>query len=196
MSKPNWMEKTGATPAKLAFVGVLAMVLVGVVINLLPESSASSQLVASRDSSAKQFKPIRQHPRKTGESTPTSTNDATISTNKAPTDHPIRAWKKLSMDRILSYDPLAVPAWLVDARNAAPPLDEASRLAAEAEKERREEEFLRLLREQGAKVIVFSGNEKRAAIGNQLVRIGETIGGFRITDITRKGIVLTELEPR
>ena len=189
------MEKAGVTPGKLALVGVLALVFIGVIVCQLPDNSVTSQ-PATRDSSEKLSQPSQQRPSDAGGTRSNVAKDTTPPTSQAPTEQPIRTWPKLSLDRILSYDPLAAPDWLVDARNAAPPVDEASRLVAEAEREQRKEEVLRQLREQGAKVIVFSGNDKRAAIGNQSVRIGETIEGFRITDITREGVVLTELEPR
>jgi len=187
------MKKSGATPRKLALVAVLAVVLVAVIAGQLPSRSAAPQLV-SRNSSSIQSKLVQPEPKIAAELQPVSPEVPAESAEQSPTEPTTRDWPKLTMDSILSYDPLAEPDWLVQARNTTPPVDEATRLAAEAERQRRKEEILQQLREQGARAVVFSGNDKRAAIGNQSVRIGETIGGLRITEITRAGIVLTEYE--
>ncbi len=89
------------------------------------------------------------------------------------------------MNSSLSYDPLTAPDWFVTEHDAAP-------LVVDVEGQEQKEQALQKLLEQEAQAIVFSGNEKRASIGNQSVRIGDMINGFRITDITREGIVLTE----
>ena len=47
------------------------------------------------------------------------------------------------------------------------------------------------LREQGTRIVVLTDGEKVAWIGDQSVRIGDSIQGFRITDITAAGVVLT-----
>lgn len=193
MSKSDWMVRAGVSPGKLALVGVLAIVLIAVIVVQLPaDLTASPQDIT--DSSAERSQLSPQSPSNVREIRADIINVATASTNQEPTEQPIRTWPKLSMDRILTYDPMAIPEWFAAVRDVAPPVDDASRLSAEAERQQRNEQVLSQLRDQGAKAVVFSGNDKRATIGNQSVRVGETIEGFKIIDITHKGVVLTEFE--
>ena len=192
MTKSDWMVRAGVTPGKLALVGVLAIVLIAVIVGQLPEGSVDSPQDIT-DSAAKRSKPSPQDP---GNVPETRADFAIASTNQGSMEQPIRTWPKLPMERILAYDPMAIPEWFAAVRDVAPPVDEASRLSAEAERQQRNEQVLTQLRDQGAKAVVFSGNDKRAAIGQQSVRIGETIEGFKIIDITHKGVVLTEFEPQ
>ena len=186
MSNPNWREKTGATPGKLVLVAVLAVVFVVVVVSRLKEFFPNSQQQPTE--TAQLNDPPRAAETKSKSKT-TNTNKATEDTS---TEKIERTWPVLSMEKILAHDPLAEPDWLTKARHTAPPIDEATRQAVRTEKKQKQQELLKQLREKGAQAIVLSGNEKRAAIGKQSVRVGETIAGLKITDITRKGIVLTE----
>ena len=189
------MQKLGATPGKLALVAALAVVLIWVVVAQLPEGAT-----AVADNRPTASPRARQRPPSAGlerGQTEQSKSDAADQPKSdGGEEAAARKWPELSLERIVVLDPLAPPQWLISARNITPTADEKSRLEAEVQKQQRKAEVLEHLREQGTKIVVISAEEKRATIGDQTVRVGDLIEGFQITDITKQGVVLTELEQR
>jgi hypothetical protein len=49
------------------------------------------------------------------------------------------------------------------------------------------------LKKQQTKIVVITDSERVATIGDQSFRVGDTIEGFQVSEITKRGIVLTEL---
>jgi hypothetical protein len=189
------MKKIGATPGKLALIGVLAVVLVTVIASQLPNRSTSTT-VALNSSTPSRTEPTRQSvsdQRKT-RSAGSKPSNTKVKSSDAPENQSPHVWPKLSIDQIATYDPLVAPDWLIAARNAIPPKDKKSQQLAETERQKRNTAALKILREQGTKAVVISAGEKRALIGEQPVHIGDNIEGFQITDITKQGVVLTETE--
>ncbi len=193
MNDAGWMEKAGATKGKLALVAVLAVVLVIVVAGQLGGGSTTADVKrpgATSESPATPGRVAVVQPSQ--ESSP-----ASAVANDAP------AWPDLSLEDIVRHDPLAVPAWFQTVVPDNDPTEAEERAfaeerlaaaaAAEAERQQRNAIVLEELRQQGAQIVVLAGNDKVAAIGERWVRVGDRIEQFEITDITRGGVVLSEI---
>jgi hypothetical protein len=174
---------------------VLAIVLGTVVVRQLPDSSTAPTLAREQTPSSRSASSRRPSANPLSAPQNTSpTNDSEQSSDATQEKQIAKSWPKLSLDKILAHDPLAAPDWLLAAKSDAPTVDDEGRLLAQSKSRARNAEVLEQLREEGTKVVVISGGEKRAIIGDQTVRIGDLIEGFQITDITRQGVVLTEVE--
>ncbi len=172
MTERNWLERTGATPAKLATIGVLAAVL-GFVL--------WSQLAGDAPITAK----------KTRQTTTPRANSALkpavkpVSVGAAPTvPAKPRKWPKLKLEDIAKTDPFAMPMWYLMAK--------ANEAGGEAESLVRSAQMLEELKKQRTRIVVITGDERVAAIGDHSFRVGDTVEGFEISEITKDGIVLTE----
>ncbi|MCA9230680.1 MAG: hypothetical protein KDA57_08510 [Planctomycetales bacterium] len=193
MTTSNLMQRTGATPAKLALVAVLAIVLVTVIVVQLPENQpalepAQAHSTASANQPNQQIngKPIQEKPNQELSKDPDT---------KRPTGP--REWPELSIDGAIAFDPLAAPEWLVAAMEANDDSGVRNRFVSEVQRQARNAEVLAQLREQGTSIVVITNTgEKRATIGEQSLRIGDQIEGFQITDITKQGVVLSEVDTR
>ena len=165
MTEPNWLARSGATPRKLAMVGVLTLALIAVIWH---NASGSAQPVAKK---------VRQAP----------TSEAKI--EAAPAPKPIvtiavRKWPEISLDKAVKNDPFAMPSWYLMAQ-----AEEGTPGASLA----RSAQVLEELRKQQTKIIVISHEDRIATIGEQSFRVGDMIEGFQVTEITTEGIVLTEI---
>ena len=196
MSESNWMEKAGATRGKLALIAVLAVVLVGVVGFQVANfrQSASPTQAATPTKTRASRRPLTSK-------SPGNSAD-TASAPQQQSDSPAAApkeWPRLTLEEIVAHDPLAPPPWYVTpvvhavAVAEDDPADQEAALAEQAARRRHRIATLEQLREEGARVVVLTGADQVAAIGEQKVRIGDTIDGFQIIDITERGIVLAEI---
>jgi hypothetical protein len=172
MTERNWLERNGATPAKLATVGVLAGVL-GLVL--------WSQLAGDAPIAAKKTRQTTAPPAKS-EPKP-AMKPVSVETAKALPPGP-RAWPKLKLDDIAKTDPFAMPMWYLMAK--------ADETDGQAGSLVRSAQVLEELKKQQTKIVVITNDERVATIGDQSFRVGDTIEGFEISEITRNGIVLTE----
>ncbi len=174
----------GATPGKLALVGVLAVVLLVVLVGQLSDSKSTPQLANRRT-------PLLNQSSRSAKLNPQLTIQSNSSTDFREQSSEPPTWPDLSLETIVAFDPFATPPWLSSATTAGPTddsqLSEASRQAQKAE-------ALKQLQEQGTTIVVIASDGKRATIGEQTVRIGDHIEGFVITDITKQGVVLSEFE--
>ena len=195
MNKQNLMQRTGATPGKLALVGVLAVILVTVIVKQLPSKPAAPEL-ASRRPASRQPQTVRQPtlPHKKNNPSKSKFDKTKSSTNQKEQQTQKPTWPDLSLQAAIAFDPFAPPEWLTQARTAEHPGEIDSRHLSEASRQRRKQEVLKELRELGTTMVVISEGDKRATIGEQTVRIGDRFEGFLITDITKQGVVLSELE--
>lgn len=170
MINKQQLEKMGATPGKLALVGILSLVLVGVIVMQLPKSNPSpvaTQAAPSRaPSRAKAKQPV---------STPAN---ATVANKQTREPQP---WPQTDLSELLSRDPFALPTWAVQEKEAA-----AKQQPSE----------LVELQKQGASIVMITKDGKSATIGDQKVSVGDVLEGYRITDITSQGIILDKLETR
>jgi hypothetical protein len=165
MTEPNWLARSGATPRKLATVGVLTLVLIAVVWHNAPESA---EPVAEQ---APQAPPLEAKIEAAPAPKPTLTILA-------------RKWPEISLDKAVRNDPFAMPSWYLMAQ-----AEEGTAGASLA----RSAQVLEELKKQQTKIIVISNEDRIATIGDQSFRVGDMIEGFQVTEITTDGIVLTEI---
>jgi hypothetical protein len=174
MTEQTWLERNGATPGKLAVIGTLAVMLIAVIWHNVAASQSPAESQTSRPSTPQ---PI------VAAATPMSTKPIPAATDVVTTPH--KVWPKYSLEKVTKYDPLAKPMWFLMAQAA----EEGTAGASLA----RSAQVLEELKKQPTKIVVISGNERIATIGELSFRVGDTIEGFQVTEITTDGIVLTEL---
>ncbi len=173
MTEPNWLERNGATPAKLATVGILAGVLGFVVWNQVSGGAKPAAAKKARQVNVPQAQDVAQ-----AASTPAYV--ATRQSAAAETRH----WPKLKLENVVKNDPFAMPMWYLMAQ--------AEDTGSKAGSLVRSAQVLEELKKQQNRIVVISGEDRIATIGEQSFRVGDTIEGFQISEITRSGIVLTE----
>jgi hypothetical protein len=172
MTEPNWLARSGATPGKLAAVGVLGVMFVAVLWhNLAPSRPTAAEKPRPIASSAKAEKQPAQA--------------VAVQQPKLEKKVP-RKWPKLSLDDVVKHDPFAMPMWYLTAR-AEEEGTGASALARSAQ-------VLEELKKQQTRIVVISGEERIATIGDLSFRVGDMIEGFQVTAITTDGVVLTEVD--
>ena len=177
----------GATPGKLALIGVLAVVFVGVLVfqfgGMLFDATTANQPAAAQPADG---------------DAPDGVVTASAPAALAPDEQPRPPWPPVSLQEALAHDPFAVsPALAVllgpepaPASDATAALDEADQLRAA-----RLQETLDVLRHHGVSLIFDKGQGPLAAIGDQMLQIGDVIGGFRVVDISvQRGVVLEPLD--
>lgn len=169
MSYKKQLEKMGATPGKLALIGLLSLVLVGVVAKQLPEGTAQT---ASKPSA-----PVSTS-RKVAQKL--STQD---SPEEPERENELTPWPEIDLTKTLAIDPFATPAWVAKKEQpTTTPLNVTGVLAD--------------LQQQGASIVVITAEDKSATIGEQNVHVGDILEGYRVTDITAQGILLNKYDPR
>jgi hypothetical protein len=165
-------SRIGATPAKLALIAVLAIALVVVVASNWPQASATLPSAAE------------------AETQQTTTTPATPGTPEAPPSVPAspfgafaedKDWPAVPLKDVTKFDPFATAAW------AIPPEVE------QQERQYNEDQIKELLHAENA-IIFVAGDQRVARIGSKEFRVGDVIGHFKITDISSRGVVLSEAE--
>lgn len=160
-------DKVGATPAKLVLIGVLSLVLVVVIVRQLPESK--SPRVQAQGAA----------PSSTGEPAASSKKIAAASPSSSEKKNARAPWPKTEISELLTSDPFAAPDWAI-AKVEDPVEQEAGKLNE--------------LQKQGVSIVMFGEDGKSATIGEQKVRIGDVLEGYKITDITAQGVVVSKLD--
>lgn len=185
MDNPGWNKKLGATPGKLALASVLGMVLVIVIYyqfaagNASVDSGRRDRHAAERTSSADQ---PPDHVSKT------PTVNATTGT--------VGEWPEPSLETVLAHDPFALPPGLEpptpDSTQPRPSGERAD--GGEApELQQKWERALATVRELGIHMVLVGEQEQVALVGEQAVRVGEVLEGFRVVAIDADGLILSEL---
>lgn len=180
------MKKSGATPGKLALVAVLAVVLVGVL-------TVQVQNMATPVATAERRAAPRQRP---AAGPPKSQAAARAKADAAamPFDEATAPWPDLSLEEVIAHDPFAVPAWIKpppETPDLVETPDQKQQRQFAQQQQQEKAAALAKLRQQGTRIVVLTDGDKVARIGEHSVRIGDTIEGFRITDITTAGVVLS-----
>ncbi len=193
MTQRKLPDKFGATPGKLALIGLLAVVLIWVIVRQLPGSSAAVETVNSNSGQATS---VSASPKSASTQQVVRRRSAKVisSSNKqSPIAGVHQSWPKLRMDAVLAADPFAAPQWFTLAvrEKAAQDLP-----AAADDKQEEIEKSLEEFRKQGAAIVVISNRDKMATLGSHEVRIGDVVDGFIVTNISTEGVVLTELRKR
>lgn len=189
-------KKGGLSTGKLALIGVLSVVLVGVLYFQYGGSSGTPTAETKRHA------PRRPAPAVTATSATAKAADKNNQLEKVPVV-PVAAavdeakWKSPNLADVVDYDPFALPpafpklpvagevvkngADLVAPADA----DDAQRIAdAVAESNMQLEE----LKQRGVQVIVRERNQYVAMIGDRTVHVGDEIDGFTVTQIDQQGV--------
>ena len=175
MSERTWMQKTGATPGKLALVVCLSL---GLVFVLWNQQSGGADNIEDTKKTRQTEKPHQEVAPKL------VTTAKPAASEKSERALPSK-WPKLPLESVLKNDPFAMPAWYL-AAIVENPQDNETALQAE--------QRLEQLRKEQTKIVVISNGERIATIGNQRYRVGDTIAGYEITEIGMDGVVLTEID--
>ena len=177
MSKPP-RNKVGATPAKLVLVGLLSIVLIAVLAPKFmggPAPGAAATAVAEAETPSDANTEV--------ELATETASPATAAASPFGAFASDPSWPQMPLEEITKFDPLATAAW------AAPAPD----IAATAEREHGEEQLNELRNAQNA-IIITAGEKRIARIGEYEFQVGDTVGEFKITDITSAGVVLSKFE--
>ncbi|QDU54769.1 hypothetical protein [Aeoliella mucimassa] len=172
----NWMEQVGATPGKLALIGVLALVLVFVLVRNFRGTSAPKVELAT--------------PAEVAASTRPNARERTPKLRVAITPA-IEAWPQPVLEEVLSHDPLALPTWARTSPevNSGPrSLTGGGPIAPTASPQ---QQALAQLKEQGATAIVEIDGTLVALVGDKTIRVGDRLEGYYVKRISQAGVVLS-----
>ncbi len=174
MSFQKQLEKMGATPGKLALIGVLVLVLGMVIVKQLPKGTPSGASPSLATASLERSKTEKAGPTKQA----TSETQATETNAKSK----LAPWPELGLKETLTSNPFALPSWAVPKEKSV----------ARTETHEESEELAELL-SQGTSIVVIGQGKKSATIGEQKLYVGDILEGYQVTDITTQGVVLNKL---
>ncbi len=185
MHELTWQEKIGATPGRLALVGILSVILVMTCVIQFGDLRSETATVPENDTAATKE---RSQPKKLAQK-------PGLGAEMEKTTSP---WPVMEVAHVRQHDPFrmappwhdATPANQITATEEGPDPAEEAAAAAKAARDR----ILKEIREQGVRWVVVSREEAVAAIGNREVRVGDVFGGLRVTQISLDGVTLVELE--
>ncbi|MBN1852761.1 MAG: hypothetical protein JW829_08550 [Pirellulales bacterium] len=185
----------GATPGRLALIGVLAVVLVSAVYwNILREQpsqtvpKSAKDHVASKDSSIRAGAPAIR--RGTARAKPATNPQVRIRT---------KSWPEVELANVVAYDPFAVPETFPQPEAIAP---EEQHAAVSRDANQRELAVKRQaaiaaqaaaiesIRSKGVQAILRSDDNFIAIVNGREIRIGDVIEGFTVVHISTEGIRL------
>jgi len=175
MSNPAG-AKGGATKGKLILIAVLAAVLVGVIVSNLSTGEESAAPAAASEQAA-------AAPASTPAVAPSQASPEPVPSGPFREFAEDVEWPQVTLEDATKYDPLAVPAWA----GPPPPSDVGTG------REFSEEQIAEINDAENA-IIFVSGNRRVALIGTQEFHVGDMIGGMKISDISSRGIVLSDPE--
>jgi len=165
MTHKKQLDKIGATPGKLALMGVLALALVVVIVKQLPKGAADDLgTVAAASQQAATQQASSANPSASPE-----------------TQKELPPWPEISLTETFASDPFAPPAWVDQEEPAAPVADKGPDRLAELQK-------------QGASIVVIADGRKSARIGEEKFGVGDILDGYQVSDITTQGILLNKLD--
>lgn len=174
MSQQQLRDRLGATPGKLALIGVLAVALMAVIASNWPAEKPARALASTADDT-RRGPATEADGRSSG--TPQSDQSDDPFGEFATDDN----WSAPPLWEVTRFDPLAAPEW------ATPP--QANGEGDVLTQEQMEE----LLAAQNA-IIFMSGETRVARIGDREFKVGDIIGHYKISEISSQGVVLSEVE--
>ena len=169
MTIKNKKKAGKATRGQLALIGVLSVVLVMVIVVQLPDSP---EPVAAR--SSEETEPLEA-----------VLGQTELSECADCQQQPGRTWPEPSLAVVRSFDPFAKPSWYQAL------VGEPLQFETSTEADQTTSVQLAELQETGAAIVLIAGNKRLATVGEQLVRVGDTIQGYEVSDITAEGVILT-----
>lgn len=173
-------DRIGATPGKLALIAVLAVILVAAIIlqfsgDATPANASST--IPQRD----RRRPTRNVRRPNQPVAPSKITETLREVQ----------WPRFSVDEVLVTDPFAPPESMRGVR-ALIQSGAAAPVASDNEFDLGRQAVLAEIRERKVRAIVSDGRRQAAWIGDQFVRVGDLIEGFRVTDIGTDGVTLVD----
>jgi hypothetical protein len=187
----------GASPQKLALIGILAVILVGVLYFQFAGSSDDERTEAVRTARADRL------PRRAIEG---GKGDGKLSGGDGKSPEFLlesvdrRQWKSPALDEIVRYDPFALPAAFPQPAVAMPPgvkgsdvvvaADTETDVEAQAQAIAGVQAKLAELQQRGVRVIIQGKKQATAVIGDRTVRVGDDVDGFTVKAIQADGVVV------
>ena len=207
MADMSWAKKYGFTPGKTILMGVLSVVFLWVLSAQLGGSGNSAQLKPRRDTKPRIRKVANNRPSR--RSLPPSRNRANSASSEGdlpvePSERVNIPWPNLKLAEVIEYDPFKIdrpePRVEVEQESPHPPVNGSNPLKAiatvvesqleEIQAKQEREQSLQSIRKLGVDMILSGNGGKVAIVGKRSVRVGDTIDGFRVKDITSAGIIL------
>mgnify|MGYP007059381861 CR=1 FL=1 len=170
-----WLQKSGATPGKLALVGCLAVCLVFVLCNQQYDDVSQTTL-------------LNDSPHVEADQPTTSDETASIAAKSQAVqtqEKKEQQWPNLVLEEVIANDPFAMPNWFHAALVSKPTDSTVPVMQAD--------QFEPLSNER-TKIVVISNNNRVATIGKDNYRVGDTIEGFQITEIDLNGVVIEGID--
>jgi hypothetical protein len=179
MKKKPRPVKRGPSRGKLAAIAVLGLLLMAVWGNAL-WGGGDKPDVAQRPSR----RPVTRQPDVTpqGAGNPAAKRAASIT-----------VWPTMPVSQAVQNDPFGKPGWAIESR---PATQESPAGGPSVTEPAGGYESQEKLVQAGAGTIVIAGEEKIATIGDREVRIGDSVGGYEVIDITSRGVVLAKDSPK
>jgi hypothetical protein len=183
------------TTPKLILIGVLAVVLAGVLYLQFGRTGAAKPAATA----ASRVRP-KTAAGKPAASRATNNEPAKLQTVRRKNGN-LSRWQPPDLATVVQYDPFALPAAFpqpsstaaseaIAQSDAASAEELAKEQAALAETKKQMQSELDALRHQGVVVLVKGRNEFVAVIGDQEIRVGDEINGFRVVSIDSDGVQL------
>jgi hypothetical protein len=106
-----------------------------------------------------------------------------------------RKWPEASLAKAIAHDPFAPESLPATAENAAASGTDIEAAAA-AERAALLAGTLEALRERGVSVVLHTANGPVATIGDRMIKVGDTVGDYRVAEIDADGVVLEPAPPK
>jgi hypothetical protein len=191
-------QQTGASPQKLALIGVLAVILLGVLYIQFRPSEGEAPSESPRTARTERA------PRRSS-ATATTGRDAAPDDGKSPeflletVDR--RQWKAPALGEVVRYDPFALPAAFPQpvvatqlgskgADGTVIAADASLDIESEAEAIAELQTKLTELQQRGVRVIIQGKKHATAVIGDRTVHVGDDVDGFTVKAIQPDGVVV------
>lgn len=196
-SKSSREEQAGATPAKLALIGVLGVVLIVILYVQFGRTSEQLPPVAADAPSARQPDVGRPEAgRKLDQEVAAVLRDGINTTG-------FDKWRPPDLAAVVQHDPFALPAAFpqprqIDAEGALAELsDQGEEAVASLEQQVQQSRAeLETLRHLGVQVVIRQSDGYVAMIGDRTIRVGDEINGFTVIAIDSDGVrVARDLKP-
>ena len=186
MSLDHLAEKCGVTPAKLALICVLSIVLVAVVYRNFVRGPSGAETALSAASAGHESgeSAAEKEPAK-----PIPASPAQQPLEPQKIVPPRRTWPKFDLAETIARDPFAIPERfpesLVQASAAGDSAEAAATVPLQGQAPDAERSAaLAALQQEGVQLVLQNGREYVAKIGDREVRVGDRIDGFRVVEIS------------
>ncbi|MEQ8210863.1 MAG: hypothetical protein RH917_13635 [Lacipirellulaceae bacterium] len=164
-------KEIGATPGKLAIVGVLSLVLAYV---LFGDAIFGSSKTAAK---------LKPRAAKVVQQGQTNKNPGVQSLKRIEESIVRKDWPELEIKETVKFDPFGAKL---------PGDRERAAIAATNSEEEVDDVSLKEIQEANEAIVIVSGGEKIARYGTMELRVGDQVGDYRVTDINNQGVVLSE----